>query len=207
MSSNIPQSPLGDLKDGLIFILSAPAGTGKTTLVQKLVQEFPNVVQSISTTTRPLRQGEIPGIHYHFVSEADFQKAIEDGEFLEYVKLYGYYYGTSLKWITDQQKSGKHVVLVIDTQGAKQLMGKLLATFIFVLPPSLDVLKERLIRRNTEESRVIEKRLAIVEDELKAASLYDYHLINDDLEVAYDILRSIVIAEVHKNRGKSHQEN
>ncbi|MBS4168771.1 guanylate kinase [Parachlamydia sp. AcF125] len=199
MLSNISQSPSND---GLIFIISAPAGAGKTTLVQKLVQEFPNVVQSISTTTRPPRQGEIPGIHYHFVNEADFLTAVKNGEFLEYVKLYEYYYGTSLKWMTNQQKEGKHVVLVIDTQGAKQLMGKISATFIFILPPSLKVLRERLIRRNTEESSAIEKRLAIVKDELKAASLYDYQLTNDDLDDAYDILRSIVIAEMYKNRAK-----
>lgn len=197
------QHLLGNFKEGQIFVVSAPAGTGKTTLVSMLVEEFPEIVQTVSFTTRPPRPGEIQDVHYHFVSEEEFEKSIKSGEFLEYVKLYGYYYGTSLKWLIEKKNSGKHVVLVIDTQGAKQLMQKISGTFIFILPPSVAQLKERLLLRGTEKLNIVEARLAIVNQELEAASLYDYQVVNDDVEIAYEVLRSIFIAEAHKNRSKT----
>jgi len=197
------QRLLGDFQEGQIFVISAPAGTGKTTLVSLLVDEFPEIVQTVSFTTRPPRLGEMQDVHYHFVNEEEFENSIKSGEFLEYVKLYGYHYGTSLKWLIEKKNSGKHVVLVIDTQGAKQLMQKISATFIFIRPPSLAELKERLLLRGTEKLDRVEERLAIVNQELEAASLYDYQIVNDDVEIAYEVLRSIFIAEVHKNRSKT----
>jgi guanylate kinase len=185
-------------QEGLCFIVSAPAGTGKTTLVQLLTAEFPSVIASISYTTRPPRMGEISGRDYHFVNEAEFKAKIDAHDFLEYVTLYGYYYGTSLAWIRDQQQQGRHVVLVIDTQGAAQLREKLEATFIFISPPSLEVLKNRLANRQTESIEVREKRLAWAEKEMQAISNYDYHIVNDDLMTAYQVLRGIVIAESHR---------
>lgn len=196
-------SLLGNGNEGLLFIVSAPAGTGKTTLVDKLLKDFSNVVASISFTTRKPREGEIPGVHYHFISESAFEKKIDEGDFLEYVKLYGTYYGTSKQWVREQQKQGKHVVLVIDTQGALKLRQSLPVVMIFIRPPSLEVLRNRLVRRQTETPGMIEQRVNWAEKELEVVNSYDYTIINDDLEMAYQILRSIFIAECHRTiRGK-----
>lgn len=206
MSSSMPSQLLGNLPTGLAFVVSAPAGTGKTTLVHMLVQEFPCIVESISFTTRPKRPGEISGVHYNFVSTEEFERRIANQEFLEYVKLYGYYYGTSKEHIREKQAQRKHVVLVIDTQGALQLMGKFEATFIFLQPPSIDVLRERLKQRKTESPTVIDERLNWARRELEAVRYYDYCIVNEDLSVAYQVLRSILIAEEHKVRKKEKNE-
>ncbi len=202
MLSDMPNDLLGNLEQGLVFVVSAPAGTGKTTLVQMLVQEFPCVVESVSFTTRQKRPGEISGVHYNFVSNEEFERKISNNEFLEYVKLYGYYYGTSQKHIQEQRADGKHVVLVIDTQGALQLMGKFDATFIFLQPPSFDVLRDRLSKRKTESATVIEERLNWARLEMEAVRYYDYCIINDELATAYQVLRSILVAEEHRVRKK-----
>ena len=139
-----------ECKKGLVFVVSAPAGTGKTTLINRLVTEFQSIVASVSYTTRKPRNGEIDGVHYHFIAPEEFQAKITSSDFLEYVNLYGTYYGTSKQWIQDQCEKGKHVVLVIDTQGALQLKGEFPAVFIFIGCPSLDVLRERIHRRGTE---------------------------------------------------------
>lgn len=185
-------------KKGLCFIVSAPAGTGKTTLVKLLVEEFPSVIASISFTTRQPREGEVEGRDYHFVTEEEFQKKIGAHDFLEHVQLYGNYYGTSRRWIEDQLKQGKHVVLVIDTQGAIQLKGKFPGIFIFIRPPSLEVLRRRLANRNTETAETLEMRLEWAKQEMEAISQYDYEVVNDDLYTAYQVLRSIVVAESHR---------
>src|SRR3546814_739586 len=114
---------IGNLKKGLAFVISAPAGTGKTTLAQLLTKEFHCVVESISYTTRPPRKGEIPGEYYVFLTDEEFKKKIVAGDFLEYVQLYGNYYGTCREWVFQQLQSGKHVLLTIDTQGALLLKG------------------------------------------------------------------------------------
>ena len=189
---------LGNLKRGLLFILSAPTGTGKTTLVQLLTKEFPSVVASISKTTRPQRNNEINGVHYQFINEAEFLRCIDEGEFLEYVQLYGYYYGTSLFWVENQLNQGKHVILVIDTQGAAKVRNKISGPSIFVAPPSIEILQKRLSNRNTESSEELEKRLIWAKEELNRKDDYDYFIINDDLATAYQVLRSILIAEEHR---------
>ncbi|WP_039357402.1 guanylate kinase [Candidatus Protochlamydia amoebophila] len=188
----------GKDKKGSLFIVSAPAGTGKTTLVNLLVHEFPTVIASISYTTRAPRLSEVNGKDYYFITESEFEAKIAAADFLEYVKLYDTYYGTSRKWVEIQRQLGLHVILVIDTQGALQLQKLCEATFIFIRPPSLDELKNRLINRQTESLEMIEKRLACAERELKAAQYYDYEIINDDLQEAYQVLRSILIAEYHR---------
>lgn len=188
---------LGNLSKGLLFIISAPAGTGKTTLVQMLTKEFPHVVASISHTTRQPRQGEIEGVHYHFISKKEFVKRIDDGEFLEYVKLYDDYYGTHKLWVENQLIQGKHVILVIDTQGA-ELLKEMKAIFIFISPPSIEELERRLRSRQTETKDMIEKRLLWAKKEMEAQKNYDYLIINDDLAIAYQVLRSILIAEEHR---------
>lgn len=189
---------LGNLKRGLLFIVSAPAGTGKTTLIQKLVEEFPCVVRSVSCTTREPRLGEISDVHYHYLSVEDFERKIKDEEFLEYVQLYGKYYGTLRSEVEEKLNQGKHVVLVIDTQGGLQLKGNVSAIFIFIKPPSLEELRHRLIKRRTESSIAIEERLLWAQKELEESQNYDYLVVNDDLESAYQILKSIFIAEEHR---------
>ena len=189
---------LGNLKKGLIFIISAPAGTGKTTLAQMLCKEFPCVVESVSYTTRPKRGDEKEGEHYHFISEQEFEKRKTSGDFLEYATVVGNQYGTSKTQVQECLKAGKHVVLVIDTQGAQQLKGKIEATSIFISPPSLDELKLRLLRRRTETPDVIKRRLDWAQEEMKRKSSYDYHIVNDNLDIAYNVLRSILIAVEHK---------
>lgn len=187
-------------KKGLIFIISAPAGTGKTTLVKKLVQEFPHVKQNISYTTRIPRQGEINGLDYHFIDTNEFETKIKNGEFLEYVQLYGFYYGTSRSWVEEELKKGNHVFLVIDTQGGLQLKEKISAIFIFIEPPSLQELKRRLLLRKTEPAGVIDERLTCAKREIQQGEQYNYRIINDQIDEAYQILRSIVIAEEHRIR-------
>lgn len=183
---------------GHLFVVSAPAGAGKTTLVQRLVNEFPEIVPSVSYTTRPPRAAEIGGRHYHFVTEEEFQEKLAKGDFLEHVSLHGAQYGTSRQWIEQRRQENTHVVLVIDTQGAMQVRAMLPAILIFILPRSLDVLRERLLQRQTESPEMIEQRLAWATHELEAASQYDFQIINDDLEIAYQAFRSIFIAECHR---------
>lgn len=195
---------LGD-RPGLTFIVSAPAGTGKTTLMKRLTEEFPSIVASISYTTRKPREGEIHGIDYYFISDSEFQEKIKKSEFLEYVNLYGNYYGTSHRWIQAQLEKGKHVVLVIDTQGALQLKDKIEATYIFIQPPSFESLRSRLVHRQTESEDMIDKRLEWARMELDVAKHYDYLVINDDLEITYQVFRSIFIAECHRIQHKSNQ--
>lgn len=196
-------------KEGLIFIVSAPAGTGKTTLVKRLVQEFPHVKTGISYTTRKPRQGEINGVDYNFIEESEFKAKIHAGELLEYVQLYGFYYGTSSSWVEEQIKNGHHVVLVIDTQGGLNLKlkgsslglkSKVHAVFIFIEPPSLEELKRRLLIRKTEPDHVIEQRLACAAREMQQGKQYDYKIINDQIDAAYHVLRSILVAEEHRIR-------
>lgn len=193
---------LGNLEKGQIFVLSAPAGTGKTTLAQMLCAEFNCVVESISCTTRPPRPGEVEGEHYYFLAKEAFESKVRNGDFLEHAMVFENYYGTTKEFVALHQRMGKHVVLVIDTQGAMQLKGKVDAVFIFLSPPSLDELKERLVKRKTENPRLIEERLKIARREIALADQYDYHIVNDNLQVAYDVLRSILIAEEHKTKRK-----
>jgi guanylate kinase len=186
--------------NGLVFVISAPAGTGKTTLVRMLIEEFSRVVESVSFTTRPPRENEVPGRDYNFISEKEFEKRIAEEDFIEYAQVFGNYYGTSGKFLESQREKGKHVILVIDTQGALQLKEKLDAVFIFISPPSLDELRARLYRRRSETEEAIEHRLSWAEKEMALASKYDYHIVNDHLKTAYEALRSILIAEEHRNR-------
>lgn len=192
--------PLGNLPHGLVFVVSAPAGTGKTTLVDMLTREFPSVVRSISCTTRAPRSGEQNKKDYFFLTKEEFDAKIQQGDFLEHAQVFGHDYGTSKEFVKTQTKAGKHVVLVIDTQGALLLKGKLPAVFIFISPPSFNELKGRLNKRQTEQPESIEERLAWAHHELEKMHQYDYHIINDDLETAYTVLKSIFIAEEHKIR-------
>lgn len=193
---------LGNQTEGKLFVLSAPAGTGKTTLVQMLTKEFSCILASISYTTRLPRWSEKNGVDYYFISKEEFSEKVQRNEFLEHVNVFGHQYGTSKAWVDERRKKGNHVILVIDTQGALQLMGKEEAVFIFLLPPSLEELKNRLMLRKTECKEKVEKRLSWAEKELEVAHKYDYQIVNDDLQIAYQVLRSILIAEEHHSPRK-----
>lgn len=194
------QKCLGNRTVGLTFVVSAPAGAGKTTLVNMLTNEFSSVKASISCTTRPKRADERDGEHYFFLTEEEFEKKVRAGEFLEHVTLFGYRYGTSKEVVRSMQKEGFHVVLVIDTQGALLLMGKEPVISIFILPPSLEELGRRLMQRKSESDESLEKRLKEAEREMSQAACYDYVIVNDDLATAYQVLKSIFIAEEHRVR-------
>ncbi|HAB98669.1 MAG TPA: guanylate kinase [Parachlamydiales bacterium] len=191
---------LGGLKKGLIFVISAPAGTGKTTLVRMLQKEFSCLVESVSYTTRKPRPGEQEGVDYYFISESTFTQKLQEGDFVEHAKVFDHYYGTSRSFLESQLQQGKHVLLVIDTQGAVQLKNHYDAIFIFISPPSIEELRSRLYGRKTDTDQSIEHRLSWAEKEMALAPRYDYHIVNEDLYTAYTVLRSILIAEEHKNR-------
>jgi len=192
---------LGSLTKGFAVVLSAPAGTGKTTLARMLLDEFPSVSESISCTTRPMRPGEIADKDYHFMTDIEFDEKEKQGQFLEHAKVFGHRYGTLKEHVEKKLNQGQHVILVIDTQGAVQLkkMGYE-AIYIFIRPPSLAELRSRLFNRKTEKENLIEERLAWAVHELEMAEQYDYIVTNDNLHRAYEILRSILISEEHKTK-------
>ncbi len=184
---------------GILFVVSAPAGTGKTTLVNRLKEESTRIVQSISYTTREMRKEEKNGVDYLFVSKDVFSGMVQNNEFLEYASHFGNFYGIASESVKNLLEQGKHVFLVIDTKGAISLQQlKVPAVYIFITPPSLDELKRRLKKRATEVGADIQTRLAKVSEEMESISLYDYHIENGDLEDAYQTLKAIVIAEKHR---------
>jgi guanylate kinase len=193
---------LGTLSEGIPFILSGPTGTGKTTLVRRLTAEFPSVVMSVSFTTRKPREGEVPGRDYVFLTEDQFKEHIAHEDFLEHVCLYGDYYGTSRSWVAQRRQERKHVFLVIDTQGARALQSVYPHVSIFIAPPSIDELRRRLMSRRTESEEQLRKRLDWAEHEMQQQQNYEYVIVNDELDTAYQVLRSIVIAETHHRRWK-----
>ena len=189
---------LGKTKKGLVFVMSAPAGTGKTTLLHMLLDEFPTVVESISCTTRPARPGEADGEHYHFLTDEEFDRQVAAGEFLEHAEVFGIRYGTSKRIVEDLLGKKKHVFMVLDTQGALAIQKQMEAVFIFLSAPSREEQKRRLVERKTESAEIIEKRLAWADHELEQIGNYHYHIVNDNLNTAYQSLRAVFIAETHK---------
>lgn len=192
------QKLLGNVKQGLLFVLSAPAGTGKTTLVRRLVSEFPCIIQAVSLTTRRMRPGEVEGRDYFFVTEEEFVQRMQNNDFLEYANVFGDRYGTTKDFVDENLAKGKHVFLVIDTQGALQIKATIPSILIFLHPPSIEELRIRLAKRQTESPKAIEKRISAALEELSLAKEYDYKIMNDDFEIAYEVLKSIVIAEEHR---------
>ncbi len=184
---------------GNIYVIAAPSGAGKSTLVNALCALDPQVQLSVSHTTRGIRPGETDGVNYFFVSVDDFKIMIGNNDFLEYAQVYENYYGTNINTIKQFLATGKDIILEIDWQGAQQIR-KLFhdAVLIFILPPSLPILAERLKNRNTDSANVIEKRLSVAMDDISHAPEFDYLIINDSLDVALQDLCSIIRAPRNK---------
>jgi guanylate kinase len=186
----------GSGRRGLLFIVSAPSGAGKTTLVERLVEQTPRIRMSRSYTSRPARAGETDGVDYNFVSRDRFDAMIAAGEFLEWATLYGHLYGTGAKDTDKMLAAGDDVVLVIDVQGARKVRASgVPITSVFLMPPSQDVLEQRLRGRRKDSEADIQRRLQVARDEVAAFSEYDFVVVNDEVSAAVDRLRSIVIAE------------
>ena len=181
---------------GLLFIVSAPSGTGKTTLVERLVQVVPRLRLSRSYTSRTARAGEQDGVDYNFISRERFESMIAESAFLEWADVFGNYYGTGAADTEQFLAAGEDVVLVIDVQGARQVRGRGIETVgVFVLPPSASVLESRLRGRSKDTEAQIQRRLAVARSEVSAVNDYDYAVVNDDVESAVGRLRAIVDAE------------
>lgn len=179
---------------GQLFIVAAPSGAGKTTLVKRLLAEDP-VRLSISHTTRAPRDGEVDGVAYHFIDVERFKQQIELGGFLEWAEVHGNYYGTSKAWIAMELAAGRDVLLEIDWQGAAQVRQVFPSAIgIFILPPSMEELTRRLVGRGTDSEAVIARRLAAAQDEMRHVGEFDYVIINDDLEQALADLVTVVKA-------------
>jgi guanylate kinase len=181
---------------GRLFVVSAPSGAGKTTLVERLVDETPRLRMSRSYTSRSARPGEADGVDYNFVTRARFEAMAAGGEFLEWADVFGNLYGTSAADTERMLAGGDDVVLVIDVQGARQVRARgVVGTSIFVMPPSFAVLEKRLRRRSKDPEAAIARRLDVARAEVSSFTEYDYVVVNDEVSAAVGRLRSIVMAE------------
>ena len=180
---------------GFLYVIVAPSGAGKSTLVNALLEREPDIGLSISYTTRAPRPGEVSGREYFFVTREEFAAMVKRGDFLEHAEVYGNFYGTSRTWIEKTRAEGSDVLLEIDWQGARSVK-KLFRdmTYIYILPPSIEVLRERLIKRGKDSTEVIERRLAAAREDLKHVHEADYVIINEDFSVALTDLQSVVRA-------------
>jgi guanylate kinase len=180
----------------IVYIISAPSGSGKSTLVNELLKKVSNLEFSVSYTTRAPRGSETNGRQYYFVSRPEFEKMIEEDEFLEYAEVFGNYYGTARRFLRAAEKNGRDLLLDIDVQGARQIQDKVPdATSIFILPPDRKTLEERLRKRSEDSDEVIERRLGTATREIENYQRYNYILINDQLEDSIKALRAIVRGE------------
>ncbi|WP_313704305.1 guanylate kinase [Massilia sp.] len=180
---------------GSLFVVAAPSGAGKSTLVNALLAQEPGIQLSISTTTRAPRPGEQDGVHYHFTTAEDFERRAARGEFLEWAEVHGNFYGTSRLSVEEKMKSGTDILLEIDWQGARQVKKQFPdAAGIFILPPSIAALEERLHKRGTDEPHIITRRLLAAGGEIAHAPEFEYAIINEEFNVALAELRAIVQA-------------
>ncbi len=190
------------MKQGQLFIISAPSGAGKTTVLERVMQEVDNLVFSVSHTTRPPRTGEIDGISYHFIDRDEFQAMIDRDEFLEYAEVHGNYYGTSKKAVFDKVAEGQDIMLDIDVQGTRILVKEkqLPAITVFLAPPDITELEKRLQARETDDADTITTRLANAKEEMRARDEYEYLIVNDHVADAALMLKAIVLAERARSR-------
>jgi guanylate kinase len=182
---------------GLMFILSSPSGAGKTTIARMLLAQDPGIALSVSATTRPIRPGEVEGVDYHFVSQAEFDRMVVEGMFYEWAHVFGYSYGTPKAQIRQGLKEGRDFLFDVDWQGTQQLYQKAETDVVrvFILPPSLDELKRRLVARATDSAEVIAGRMARAQAEISHWDGYDYVVVNDEVAACFERVRQILAAE------------
>ena len=181
---------------GILLVISGPSGAGKGTICKHLLSISPSIRYSISATTRQPRNGEVDGVNYHFINKHAFKEMIAANELLEYAEVYNNFYGTPSKYVSELLEQNYDVILEIDPQGAKQIKGSFPdSIFIFILPPSLTELSDRIYKRGTDTEQVIQLRLNQAVSELNCASEYDYIVLNDHVETAVDKITSIIKAE------------
>ena len=184
---------------GKLFVISAPSGAGKTTIVKKVRKQMKNVELSISCTTRPPREGERDGIDYHFLTDELFNQKVVESAFIEHTRHFGYSYGTLKATVELALKVGKSLILIIDTEGALQIRRIMPeAVLIFIDVPCIEDLEKRLAHRSTEDPILIQTRLSKAQDELAAQHHYDYRIVNAEVKYSVEILKSIIIAENHR---------
>jgi guanylate kinase len=183
-------------REGILYIISAPSGAGKTTLCKEVIDFFPNLRHSVSFTTRQMRAGEADGRDYHFISQDEFRRMIAANEFAEWAEVHGNLYGTAIRTLEEYRERGVDVILDIDCQGARQLKGRYEGgVFIFILPPSYNELRRRLNGRNSDSEEVIVRRLENAAGEIRESRWYDYIIVNDVFSRAVEELKSVMIAE------------
>ena len=183
------------MKKGKFIIISGPSGVGKGTICDVLLKEL-NAWFSVSMTTRGIREGEVDGVNYYFISKDEFRKRIDEGKLLEYNIYNDNYYGTPKDKVLEKMEEGTNVILEIDVNGARNIKNIFPdALLIYIAPPSIEILRERLISRGTEDLETIENRLKIADNELKQIDFYDYVVVNDNLDKAIDEVRNIILKE------------
>ncbi len=190
------------MTQGQLFILSAPSGAGKTTVVKQLMLEIDNLVFSVSHTTRPPREGEIDGVSYYFIDKEEFQAMIDRDEFLEYAEVHGNYYGTSKKAVYDKVAAGFDIILDIDVQGTRILVHEkqVQGVTVFLAPPDVKELEKRLKSRGTDDAATIATRLENAKEEMRALDEYEYLIVNDTIADAVSMLKAVVLAERARSR-------
>ena len=183
-------------RKGMLVVISGPSGAGKGTLADRLLNDDPSLIFSVSVTTRPRREYEIEGVHYYFITEEKYDSLIGEDAFVEHAAFSGHRYGTLKSEVDRRINEGKNVLLDIDQQGAQAVMrSRPDCVSIFILPPSYESLRVRLHTRNTDDEREIERRLKIAHEDIKQMTKYQYVVVNDDLELAYEQLCHIIAAE------------
>lgn len=189
-------------KNGMMVILSAPSGAGKDTVFKEISRTRSDVCESISATTREPRAGDTDGVNYYFLTQSEFEKKIENNEFLEYASYNNCYYGTPASTVLKLVEEGKICFLIIERKGAQKIMKSYPeAVSIFLMPPDMETLEKRLKKRNTDSEEAIISRLKIAEEEIKSASEFDYIVINNELEKAVDEINEILSTELRKRNA------